>query len=288
MEPGEYEALVARANSGGAMELLQFMRTHKIHQPELVLLHGSRLVKSRGLGNELWTVLEQVFLAAAELGCDQWRDYCLKELTTKFPSSLRVERLKGIEKESLGEWKEAEKLYQKILATKPEDTLTHKRLIAMHKQSGKVPEAIEAINTYLDSFTTDSEVWHELGELYIEQGTLQRAAFCFEELILQNPRSMYTILTYAELLYSTGDLENSRKYFSLACYVDGANLRALWGLFTCNMALAEKDKSREKSKQFQELQKFTMEKLRAAYKGLGAQGQVALKLLAAVPTVSAS
>ena len=34
---------MARANSGGAMELLQFMRTHKIHQPELVLLHGSRL-----------------------------------------------------------------------------------------------------------------------------------------------------------------------------------------------------------------------------------------------------
>ena len=133
-----------------------------------------------------------------------WQDYCLKELTKKFPSSLRVERLKGrakakgdlmeekrtfrlgIEKESLADWKEAnighevcarerereresdrvhvspresqaEKIYQKILAAKPEaaavaaclrlpaavakclchgfclvqDTVTHKRLIAM-------------------------------------------------------------------------------------------------------------------------------------------------------------
>ena len=54
------------------------------------------------------------------------QDYCLKELTKKFPSSLRVERLKGwasenlpatgcslrvgIEKESLADWKEAKSM----------------------------------------------------------------------------------------------------------------------------------------------------------------------------------
>ncbi|CAK9030358.1 unnamed protein product [Durusdinium trenchii] len=283
MEPGEYDALVAQAQTGGsaAVELLQFMRTHKIHQPELVLQHGSKLLRNQWLGNELFVVMEQVFLAAAELGCDDWRDYCLKELTRNFPSSLRVERLKGIEKECQGEWKEAEKIYQKILSTKPEDTLAHKRLIAMYKQqSGKVPEAIESINKYLETFSTDSEVWHELGELYIEVGHLQRAAFCFEELIVHNPRSMYTILTYAELLYSTGDFEASRKYFSMASYLDETNLRALWGLATCNMALAEKDKAREKTKQFQELQKFTVQRLRSAYNRQGnAAGKAALKLL---------
>mmetsp|Transcript_35909 Transcript_35909/g.63719 ORF Transcript_35909/g.63719 Transcript_35909/m.63719 type:complete len:156 (+) Transcript_35909:172-639(+) len=153
----------------------------------------------------------------------------------------------------------------------------------MYKQSGKVPEAIESINTYLDTFSTDSEVWHELGELYIESGMLQRAVFCFEELIVHNPRSMYNILTYAELLYSTGDLETSRKYFSLAAYLDSANLRALWGLLACNMALMEKDKTREKSKQLQELQKFTVQRLRTAYKGCGAHGKPALNLLSALP-----
>eukprot|EP00913_Durusdinium_trenchii_P006811 g6402.t1 len=214
--------------------------------------------------------MEQVFLAAAELGCDDWRDWVL-ECRDRARACMRVgchssfkdkyavcERLKGIEKECQGEWKEAEKIYQKILSTKPEDwhpedTLAHKRLIAMYKQqSGKVPEAIESINKYLETFSTDSEagreaqaVWHELGELYIEVGHLQRAAFCFEELIVHNPRSMYTILTYAELLYSTGDFEASRKYFSMASYLDETNLRALWGLATCNMALAEKDKARE-------------------------------------------
>lgn len=65
--------------------------------------------------------MEQVFTAAAELGCDDWREYCLRELSRAFPSSLRVERLKGIEKESQAEWKEAEKIYQKILQSKPEE-----------------------------------------------------------------------------------------------------------------------------------------------------------------------
>merc|ERR1712217_998571 len=147
---------------------------------------------------------------------------------------------------------------------------TRKRLIAMHKQRGKIAEAIAAINSYLDMFSTDSEVWHELAELYIEAGTLPRAAFCFEELLIANPRSMYHILTYAELLYSTGDFELSRKYFCLAAYLDGECLRALWGLLAVSTALAEKDKSNEKIGQ---LLTFATERLKAVYKNVGAHGK---------------
>lgn len=241
-------------------------------------MHGGRLLKThqRKLGDELWTVLEQVFLASVECGMTEWRDYCIKRLTKKFPSSQRVERLKGIHQESLEDWAEARKIYKKILQDKPEDTVIRKRLIAINKQNGKIQEAIEEINTYLDTFCTDGEVWHELAELYIECGALPKAAFCFEELLVINPRSMYNILTYAELLYSTGDYELSRKYYSMASYLDGNNLRALWGLALVNVALAEKDKTNEKLVQ---LQTFTIDRLRAAYKGAGAHGKVALALL---------
>merc|ERR1712217_48062 len=153
---------------------------------------------------------------------------------------------------------------------------TRKRLIAMHKQRGKIAEAIAAINSYLETFSTDTEVWHELAELYIEAGSLQRAVFCFEELLVANPRSLYHILTYAELLYSIGDLELSRKYFSLAAYLDGSCLRALWGLVGVNMALAEKDKTNEKMDQ---LQTFTIERLKKAYDGVGQHGKLAVGLL---------
>lgn len=281
MEPGEYDGIVAKASTGStaaAIDLLQTMRTHKIRQPELVVLHGGRLLKSsqRALGSEAWTVMEQVFLAAVELGRADWRDYCLKQLTKKFPSSQRVERLKGIHAESIEDWAEAKKIYQAILLEKPEDTVTAKRLITMYKQRGKVTECIDHINQYLDVFTTDSEVWHELAELYIQSGSLLRAVFCFEELIAANPRSMYHILTYAELLYSTGEFELSRKYFSLASYLDGACLRALWGLVMVNMALAEKDKTNEKIGQ---LQTFAIERLRHTYADVGPHGKVAMALL---------
>jgi len=282
MEPGEYEELVGRASTGGyaaTTELLQVMRTHKIRQPELVLLHGAKLVKNSPgkLGNELWTVLEQVFMAACEMGHDGWRDYCLKKLMEQFPSSNRVERLKGMRAESAREWSTAKGIYQEILKEKPEDTIARKRLIAIHKQCGKTAEAIEEINKYLDSFCVDAEVWHELAELYIEAGSLSRAVFCFEELMMVNPRSIYHILAYAELLYSTGDFELSRKYFSLAAYLDGSCLRALWGLYACNLAQMGKEKNPER---MEELQKQTLRQLKAAYQDVkGSHGKVAIALL---------
>jgi len=271
MEPGEFEDLVARSQNGGhnlSIELLQTMRTHKVHQPELVVLHGGRLLSTcpRKLGDELATVMEQVFLAAIELGEDGWRDYCIKQLMKKFPSSRRVQRLKGLHKESLEKWDDAKKIYEDILRERPEDTVTQKRLIALHKQRGRNDQAVEEINKYLETFCTDPEVWHELAELYIEVGTLSRAAFCYEELLLSNPRSMYHVLTYAELMYSTGkpeDLETSRKYFSLAAYLDSNSIRALWGLVVANAALLEKDRANERMGQ---LQNYTVERLRHLYK----------------------
>eukprot|EP00747_Dinoflagellata_sp_TGD_P166643 gnl/TRDRNA2_/TRDRNA2_189753_c0_seq1.p1 gnl/TRDRNA2_/TRDRNA2_189753_c0~~gnl/TRDRNA2_/TRDRNA2_189753_c0_seq1.p1 ORF type:complete len:320 (+),score=75.48 gnl/TRDRNA2_/TRDRNA2_189753_c0_seq1:96-962(+) len=282
MEPGEYDGLVARASTGNpsnAIELLQFMRTHKIIQPELTLLHGGKLLSTcpRKLGDEKWTVMEQVFIAAISLGSEDWRDYCLKALMKKFPNSGRVERLKGLYHESVEDYAEANKIYTKILADKPEDTVARKRLIAVYKQRGKIAEAIDQINIYLDTFCTDAEVWHELAELYIEAGSLSRAAFCFEELILANPHSMYHVLTYAELLFSTGDFELSRKYFSLASYLDGSCLRALWGLVMVNMSLAEKDKNNPNMAQ---LQTFAIDRLRAQYKSAsGTHCKAALALI---------
>lgn len=282
MEPGEYEDLISKASTSNsaAIELLQSMRTNKIRQPELVIQHGGRLLKNcpGKLGDELWTLYEQVFLAALELGADEWRDFSIKKLLKRFPDSMRVERLKGMYKESLQEWAEAKKIYEGILVEKPEDTLAHKRLIAMHKQRGEPTEAIHAINTYLETFCTDADVWHELAELYIEVGSLQRATYCFEELILSNPRSMYHLLTYAELLYSTGDLQLSRKYYCLACHLDGECLRALWGLLLISAEIEKNEKDKQSAK-ISELQVFAGERIKNIYSSLGVTGKPALALL---------
>jgi len=289
MEPGEYESMVAKAslNYTGAVELLAFMRLHKVHQPELILVHGGELLSNhaRKLGGDVWTVHEQVFLAACIAGHDEWRDHCIKQLTKQWPNSHRVERLKGIYQESAGNYEEARNVYNKILTDKPEDAVTRKRLIAIHKERGEISKAVEAMNQYLETFSTDAEVWHELAELYIEAGSLARAVYCFEELMLQDPRSMYRILTYAELQYSVGEYELARKYFSLASYLDGASLRALWGLLAANMALAEKDKQNDKLLQ---MQVFCNDRLKKLYSGVGAPGKVAVAMLKDVASAAAA
>jgi len=282
MEPGEYEALIEKANrsDGSAVELLQFMRTHKISQPELVLQHGGNLLQNaRKLKSEQWTVYEQVFFAACAAGNEGWRDHCLKKLTAKWPNSNRVERLKGMKEECCKNYSQAIKIYDAIIEKRPEDTVAWKRRIAVSKQNGNVGETIAKINEYLEAFVTDAEVWHELAELYIEAGSLSRALYCFEELVLANPRSVYHLLSYAELLYSTGDYSQSRQYYSLALYLDGTSLRALWGLVAVSMALAEKEKTSDNKAKLDQLQNFACEKLQQMYKGVGAHGKVACALL---------
>jgi|Transcript_38002 tetratricopeptide (TPR) repeat protein len=282
MEPGEFDALKEKANrsDASAMELLQFMRTHKLSQPELVLQHGGKLLQHPGkLKSEQWTVYEQVFFSACAAGNEKWRDHCLAKLTTRWPNSTRVERLKGMKAESSKKYSEAIKIYDAIIEKRPEDTVAWKRRIAVTKQLGPVADTIAKINEYLDAFASDSEVWHELAELYIEAGSLSRALFCFEELVLHNPRNIYHVLTHAELLYSTGDYLQARQYYSFAAYLDGTNLRGLWGMVAVSMALAEKTKTSDNQKKLDQLQDMACEKLERIYKGIGAHGKIACALL---------
>eukprot|EP00392_Amoebophrya_sp_AT5.2_P006796 g6808.t1 len=118
---------------------------------------------------------------------------------------------------------------------------------AVQRSQGKTKDAIEAAITYLNTFQMDKEVWHELSELYLQDG-------------------LYTVLTYAEIVFSMGqDYDLARKYFCLACEIDETNTRALWGLFWCNQQLYKKDQGSDKMLQ---LQTMTVQRLRNVYKPL--------------------
>lgn len=43
------------------------------------------------------------------------------------------------------------------------------------------------LNKYLEIFQCDVESWFELAEIYLAELEYEKAAFCFEELILLNP-----------------------------------------------------------------------------------------------------
>ena len=71
------------------------------------------------LGDELWSFLEQLGLASAEMGKYELAELCLSRLTTRFPNSPRVVLFQGTVLESKGLFQEAQRLYESFLRTDP-------------------------------------------------------------------------------------------------------------------------------------------------------------------------
>ena len=208
----------------------------------LILEHGNKL------GDELWIIYEQVFLASLDCGKIDLATLCLKELNTQFPSSMRVRKLKAMRIEALERYGDAEKCYDNILEAEPANAVAYKRKIAILKAQNKIPEAVKELNEYLKKFMSDTEAWMELSELYISQLEYKKAKYCMEELILSNPHNHLYHQRYAEILYTMGDHEKARKYFAEALKLDNDNMRALYGFFMAasNLASTSKDSKAKK------------------------------------------
>lgn len=205
----------------------------------LILEHGNKL------GDELWTIYEQVFLASIDCRKMDLATMCLRELKTQFPKSIRVEKLNAMRLEAFDKYEEAEKIYDKILEAEPANAVVRKRLVAILKAQNRVGEAIKELNEYLKKFMSDQEAWTELAELYISQQDHKKARFCMEELILMNPHNHLFHQRYAEILYTLGGNENTekaRKYFAQALKLDNNNMRALFGFFLSSAHLANSSK----------------------------------------------
>lgn len=196
----------------------------------LLLEHGNKL------GDELWTVHEQVLVSALDCGRMDLATTCYQALKQQFPKSLRVKKLRGMLFEGMDDWESACKIYKSILAEDPANLVVRKRVIAVTKAQNKITETVNELKDYLDMFMSDQEAWMELGELYITLQEYHKAAFCLEELILTHPHNHLYHQRYAEIHYTIGSadsLELSRKYFAQALKLDPNNIRALYGLFLC-------------------------------------------------------
>ncbi len=197
----------------------------------LIMEHGNKL------GDELWTIHEQVFIAALDCGRLDLATNCFYALKQQFPKSLRVKKLAGMRFEAMEEWDECRKVYKAILTEDPANLVVRKRLIAITKSQNNIEGTINELKDYLDMFMSDQEAWMELAELYISLQEYHKAAFCLEELILTHPHNHLYHQRYAEIHYTigTGDsLDLSRKYFAQALKLDPNNIRALYGLFLCS------------------------------------------------------
>lgn len=260
---------------GGAWEYLCLVKKLKVRRPDKVLRHGLSILndpkKRSALGPDVWTLYEQVSIAAMDSQCLDVAKECIKVLQKQFPESKRVGRLEGILLEAKGLWAEAEKAYSSLLEDNPLDPVLHKRRVAVAKAQGNFPTAIEWLNKYLETFMADHDAWRELAEIYVSLQMYKQAAFCYEELILSQPTVPLYHLAYADVLYTLGGVDNillAKKYYaSTIDLTGGKNTKALFGICLCSSAIAQLTKGRNKEdKESPELQSLAAAALEKDYK----------------------
>lgn len=230
---------------GDVPEYLALLRKFKLRRSDKVVKHGVFLLNNaaarRKLGTEVWTVYEQVAIAAMDTQCLDVAKMCIEMLLSKFPNSIRVGRLEGMWFESKNHWQQADKIYSGLLEEQPLDPIVHKRRVAIAKGQGNLSGAVEALKQYIEIFMADHEAWRELAELYISLQKYNQAAFCYEELLMMQTSNALWHLQYAEVQYTIGGMENlkiAKKYYASAIKMSaGKNLRALYGVCLCAAAI---------------------------------------------------
>ncbi|KAL6563032.1 hypothetical protein OROHE_005619 [Orobanche hederae] len=192
-----------------------------------------------------WTLYEQVAVAAMDCQrldvaklleiptLDNLQEY-IKVLQGKFRESKRVGRLEAMLLEAKGLWAEAEKAYSSLLEENQLDQVIHKRRVAMAKAQGNFSGAIDWLNKYLEIFMADHDAWRELAEIYVSLQMYKQAAFCYEELLLAQPTIPLYHLSYADVLYTLGGVENlhaaKKCYAATIDLTGGKNTRAFFGI----------------------------------------------------------
>ena len=270
------------------LNVLRFVRAHRLREPEIVVDHGKALLGSdfdRKLSDESARLgaLEQVTLALLDLKQHDNAKKCLSLLKSAIsPESIRFKVLMGRCLEAEGDVVGAHKVYDEILVSNPSNLIVLKRKYCLAEDP---VQRMEALNFYLQQNMADSAGWFEMAKLRMDMGDFEGASFALEEVILGCPIDAPIHIKLAEVYATIGGRENlalARKHMSQALQLDPNNRRAMFGLvvvsnaFLITAANATKkvvvdEHSVEVAK---ELLKFGCSKLIKQYKGANMFGTV--------------
>ncbi|GIL75572.1 hypothetical protein Vretimale_15176 [Volvox reticuliferus] len=229
------------------IKYLRLMRDLHIRDSPTVARYGNILLrhyKSHLSEEELWTVHEQVAVAALDSHALQFAASVIAAINRRFPESVRAKRLQGMYYEAVGDYSKAEGVYSDLLAQDPANEMILKRMVALDRSRGNLTSAIEALRKYLDTFANDKDGWEELAEMYLEVQNYRQAAFCYEELLMHVPGNSSYFVRYADILYTIGGPTNyktARSYYAKAIELTaGGSLRALFGVLACSAHITDK------------------------------------------------
>lgn len=234
------------------LDTLSEIRKHEFRKPYLVERMILKLIGDGEINkydeSTAHILREQLIIATLDTGNDAIRDKTLEVLVNRFPSSQRIEYLKGLVNESKNKMDDASSIYSSMITINPANTIASKRQIAILIENGKIQEAITSLHSFIRDNMGDEEAWRELAGLYLLYGQYDSASYCYEDLILIQPYFYANHIIYGECLFSSiggsnnhnskKDVQNiivqARKHFSHSLMLKReSNVRALWGLIRC-------------------------------------------------------
>jgi len=241
------EAARSAPGYGTCVKALERMRVEQVHAPLDVIAFSKHVLPSiSSTGSSRWDVYEQIAVAALETGEIESAETCLSALRHQFPESKRVRLLSGMVHEAAEDYEVALELYKAMIDETPNSPDVIKRLVGVHKARGDMGAAVSVLTKYLETYQTDPDAWAELGSLSAEMGTLKRASFCYEELILLEPHNYVHHTLYAETLFTMGAIGMAAKYFAMAVDLSAsAAPRPLMGLLVAAARILAKNASAE-------------------------------------------
>ncbi|EPX75134.1 TPR repeat protein Oca3/ER membrane protein complex Ecm2 [Schizosaccharomyces octosporus yFS286] len=190
----------------------------------------------------LWDVYQKVFVAALIVKEDTLAKKCWNRLNDRFNKSPRVDGLYGMYLEATSTFEDALSYYNQKIFEDPTNTIIHKRKLSLLRSVGKTKECMNGLIEYVDTFYTDIEAWAELADLYFSVEAYQKAAFCYEEMLLLQPYEPRIFAKLADAHFVMGKSNNihlwiSLKHYCRAVEISEAYFHAWYGIQQCCEAI---------------------------------------------------
>ncbi|KAF5365345.1 hypothetical protein D9758_005387 [Tetrapyrgos nigripes] len=290
-----------------ALQTLANYRSHSARASQDIVEKGEEVLKANAvvqLGDEAWAFLEQLTLAAIDVGRLDIADECLEELAKTFPDSPRVNVLTGIRMEGSESPDTILKFYNEQLKEETANPGIWKRKISLLRRMGKIDDCVEELSTYLDTFYNDLEGWVELADIYASCHQYTSSLQALSHSLLLAPQNPFYALQFAETAFTANDIPLALKMFLVVidmCERDlstpieakesvpsGVGVRAWYGLkLCCRRALGRSSASSSSSltsqsntslpdlKKLQKLDELATERVLTAYSASarGAEGK---------------
>jgi tetratricopeptide (TPR) repeat protein len=127
----------------------------------------------------------------------------------KYPKAIKTMRMLAMFYEMQGEVAKAQEILLDMISEDPSDGQTVKRLVSLYRDMNMETQAIQVLNKHIEMNQENSEAWIELADIYLQKQNFTKALFCYEELLMHQPKNYIVNLRYAETLYSSARVNES-------------------------------------------------------------------------------